>query len=218
MLGGLHVEMASLKVLGNWLTGTGWAEALCSAGVVTQDVADSLLTASHLSRTRRAHQITVMYLCTLMCRAYQKHASSRDENEAVKIFHDSTDKSSKCRQFLYWANVLELELCCLQPVRTFREANVSLYVKARRKILPGMFAMDRPNYARGLSMHYRDMCVLPNKHPDMYNQFRNNNFVVHKTKRFCDSTVKGEGGAVDSLKILQRFEDGLLLGQSCQEW
>lgn len=49
MLGGLHVEMASWKVLGKWLTGTGWAETVCSAGVVTQGVAESLLTASHLS-------------------------------------------------------------------------------------------------------------------------------------------------------------------------
>ena len=43
------------KLLGKWLTGTGWAETVYSAGVVTQGVAESLLNASHLSRTRRAH-------------------------------------------------------------------------------------------------------------------------------------------------------------------
>ena len=60
MLGGLHMEMASWKMLDNWLTGTGWAETVCSAGGVTQGVAESLLTASHLSRTRRAHQVTIL--------------------------------------------------------------------------------------------------------------------------------------------------------------
>ena len=57
MLGGLHIEMASLKMLGKWLTGSGWTDLLCNAGVATQGVAESFLTASHVARTRRAHQV-----------------------------------------------------------------------------------------------------------------------------------------------------------------
>ena len=71
-----------------------------------------------------------------------------------------------------------------------------------------MFALDSHNYARWLSVHYRDMCELPHKHPDVYAEFRNGSFVVHKTKRLFSSialdhaheqvnaVVKGEGHAV----------------------
>ena len=52
------------------------------------------------------------------------------------------------------------------------------------------------------------MCELPTKHPDVYTQFMNGNFVVHKTKSLfsaialdhaheqVNAGVKGEGGAV----------------------
>ena len=66
------------------------------------------------------------------------------------------------------ATVLDFELLCLQLVRAIREADFSLYLKAIRELLPWMFALDSHNYARWLSVHYRDMCELPLKHPDVY--------------------------------------------------
>lgn len=57
MLGGLHIEMAAFKMLGKWLTGSGWPEVMCNAGVATQGVAESFLSASHIARTKRAHQV-----------------------------------------------------------------------------------------------------------------------------------------------------------------
>jgi len=146
MLGGLHVEMASWKMLGKWLTSSGWAETVCTAGVVTQGVAESLLTASHLSRTRWAQKVTMISLYILMCRAYQGYASGTGENETVKTFCEcKEDKSTRCPQFLYWSDALELQLQCLQLVRSLREANFSLYVKAIKLILPWRFALDHPN-------------------------------------------------------------------------
>ena len=203
------MEMASWKMLGKWLTGTGWAETVCRAGVVTQGVAESLLTERHLSRTRRAHQVTIISLYILMCRTYQEYTSGTGENETIKTFHEwKEDKSTRCPQFLYWSDALDLQLHCLRLVRALREADFSLYVKAIKLILPWMFALDHPNYARCLSVHYRDMCEFPTKHPEVYTQFTNGNFVVHKTKSLfsaialdhaheqVNAGVKGEGGAV----------------------
>ena len=68
--------------------------------------------------------------------------------------------------------------------------------------------MDHTNYARWLSVHHRDMCVLQSTHPDVYKHFSEGCFTVHKTTRqFSDialdqaheqvnAEVKGEGGAV----------------------
>ena len=104
--------------------------------------------------------------------------------------------------------MLDFELVCLQLVRAIREADFSLYLKGIRQLLPWMFAMDSHNYTRWLSVHYRDMCELPLKHPDVYAEFCNGSFVVHKTKRLFSSIaldhahkqvnaiVKGEGAAV----------------------
>ena len=91
------------------------------------------------------------------------------------------ENMKNCPQFLYWATVLDFELVCLQLVRAIREADFSLYLKGIRELLSWMFALDSHNYARWLSVHYRDMCELPLKHPDVYAEFRNGSFVVHKT-------------------------------------
>ena len=81
MLGGLHIEMAAFKMLGKWLNCSGWAEALCNAGVATQGVADSFLAASHLTRTRRAHQVTTASLNLLMSKGYEEYLAKVDDNQ-----------------------------------------------------------------------------------------------------------------------------------------
>ena len=69
MFGGLHIEMAALKTIGDWLESSGWAEALVQAEIATVGTADSLHKASHVMRTRKAHQITE--LCCLIYSATQ---------------------------------------------------------------------------------------------------------------------------------------------------
>jgi len=39
LLGGLHIEMALLRMLGHWLNGSGWIQCLVQAGVATAGVA-----------------------------------------------------------------------------------------------------------------------------------------------------------------------------------
>ena len=51
MLGGLHIEMAFWKALGDLLAGSGWTNALTEADVASSGVY-SFLKASHLTRTR----------------------------------------------------------------------------------------------------------------------------------------------------------------------
>ncbi len=51
MLGGLHIAIATLNVIGKLLAGSGWTEAIVDAGVVTPGVADSFLKGKHVTRT-----------------------------------------------------------------------------------------------------------------------------------------------------------------------
>ena len=102
MLGGLSIEMAAFKMLGKWLSCSGWAEALCNAGVATQGVADSFLAASHLTLTRRVHQVTAASLYVLMCEGYEEYLAKVDSNEQVTSFQEwKKEMQRKCPQFFF---------------------------------------------------------------------------------------------------------------------
>ena len=114
LLGGLHIEMAAFKALGRWVDGSGWTEALVNASVTTSGVANSFITASHITRTRRAHQLTAASLYILMRKAYADYFESYESNGKAQTLNEwKEEKLKKCPQFLYWATVVDLELLCL---------------------------------------------------------------------------------------------------------
>ena len=84
-LGGLHIEMASFKMLGKWVAGSGWADVMCNAGVATQGVTDSFLTASPVTRTRRAHQATAASLYLLMHKTYEAYKTKQQYDELLSF-------------------------------------------------------------------------------------------------------------------------------------
>ena len=73
IFGGLHIEMAALKTLGDWMRGSGWVQSLVQADIATPGTADSFLRAAHVTRSRIAHQITATTLHILQRRAYTRH-------------------------------------------------------------------------------------------------------------------------------------------------
>jgi len=42
MMGGLHIEMALLSAMGDWLNGSGWVAVMTTANVTTEGRADAL--------------------------------------------------------------------------------------------------------------------------------------------------------------------------------
>ena len=61
-VGGLHIEMALWSTIGDLLECSGWTDARIEAAVSSPAVsspgtADSFLKASHLTKTRRVHQV-----------------------------------------------------------------------------------------------------------------------------------------------------------------
>jgi hypothetical protein len=62
MLGGLHIEMTILKILGTWLDGSGWSTALMNSDITTPGKAESFLSGSQVTRTRYVHQVTAAAL------------------------------------------------------------------------------------------------------------------------------------------------------------
>ena len=147
MFGGLHVEMAALKALGSLLSGSGWAEAIADAGFVTSGSAEGLLSASHMRRCRRAHEVTLASLYILQRLAFE------NLGDAELTFEDwCCQQSVEHCQFAFWSNVMKFQTAVLLFVRSLREANFALYVDSLTNLMPWFFVLDRTNYARWLSV------------------------------------------------------------------
>ena len=71
--GGLHIEMAMLKVIGDWLDGSGWTHVMTSANVATEGRAAGIQKSSHTSRGQWAHQVTAAALFILLHRSYDEY-------------------------------------------------------------------------------------------------------------------------------------------------
>lgn len=161
MFGGLHVEMALWNTIGDLLECSGWTDALIDAGVSSSGTADSFLKASHLTKTRRAHQVTLLALCRLQHSAWQKFISSVSESDELSFETWQKRMILNCPTFLYWNIVMEFEMMVLIFVRAHRTRNFDLYVEALEELLPWFFALDHINYARWLPIHIRDMRSIP---------------------------------------------------------
>ncbi len=192
-----------MKTYGDYLDGSGWTNALVQAGIASSGTADSFLRASHLTRTRHAHQVTALVLAKLQDEAFL-HAGGVFTDEAKEAW--KLEMTQKSPTFQYWDTVLNMELMGLMFIRSHREGNFSLYVECLKAIVPWFFALDHHNYARWIPIHIRDMESLP---ASILIEFEENGcWIIQKTSnRFSsiaidqaheqnNAIVKGSGGAV----------------------
>lgn len=70
-MGGLHIEMVTHKMLGQWLDGSGWSTVLSESGVTTSGRADNAVKGGHVTRARYFHQVTAASLYILQQDAYK---------------------------------------------------------------------------------------------------------------------------------------------------
>ena len=210
MMGGLHIEMATLKTLGDWLEGSGWVQALVQADLATPGTADSFLQAAHVMRTRRVHQVTLAALYILKHRAYDDYCllCARERRNVLGFMEWCDEREDVCPQFRYWAIAMKLELYMLVLVRSLRQGSFEMYLDALAEHAPWFHAFNHTNYARWVPVHLRDMIELSTKHPEVAAEFNHGNFTIQITNRVFSSIaidqaheqhnayVKGDGGAV----------------------
>ena len=219
-LGGLHIEMCCLKMIGEWLQDNGWVEAIVQAKVASPGTADSFLKATHVSRTRRAHQITASCLFILLKKEFD-HSLEKNYADMSTTMEEWCEAQSLQRpQFKFWYIALNLQLLVLAYIRSIREGNFPLYIDALTKLAAWCFSMDHTNYARLLPVHVRDVASLGERHPQILQEFCSGRFTVQKThNQFSamaidqaheqnNAIVKGDGGAIgltQNPELLQRW-------------
>ena len=135
MFGGLHIEMAALKTLGDWLADSGWTAAITDANIASSGVADSLLAASHLSRTRHAHEVTACSLHIMMKKAYTRYVERENRMEMLSFKDWKTSRIASSPQFQYWSITLDFELTVLIFVQLISCGNFALCKDALSKML-----------------------------------------------------------------------------------
>lgn len=142
LFGGLHIEMAFLRTLGDWLKGSGWVEAVVQAGISTIGTADSFLKVTHVSRTKRAHQVTVAALYILQHAAYDNYINMHSSSDVLSFDEWCNRQKDTIPQFQYWATVMELELSPLVFERSLRLGSFQMYLDALTDLTPWFFALD----------------------------------------------------------------------------
>ena len=226
MAGGLHIEMTAFKIIGNLIDESGWTTAIFKAGVASSGVADSLLKATHVTRTRHAHQITADSLSILQHDVNERYKETLLVGENVLDFTDWCGKMrAEQPQFKYWSFVLEMELIIFQIIESIRTGNFLSYRESLSMFIPWVFSFDHINYARWLSVHIRDMFSLSETHPVIYKEFVAGTFVAHKTNRpffamaldqaheQANVNVKGDGGAVGLTENPNALQRWMVAGQ-----
>ena len=102
--------MGFLALIGSFVTGSGWVEALEESGVATSGKADSFLRGAHVKRSRYAHVKRSRYAHQVTaCSLYQLLSDAHSESSATDFETFSNEKSS-VPQFRFWLITLELEL------------------------------------------------------------------------------------------------------------
>ena len=220
MFGGLHIEMALWSTIGEILDSSGWTTALCDAGVASPGIADSFLKASHLTRTRHAHQVTLIALSRLQRDAWQNFISSCSESDQVSFKAWREDMISKSPTFRFWDIILNFEMMVLVFIRAHRTKNFKLYVETLEQLVPWFLALDRINYARWIPIHIRDMKSIPASISEEFERC----WVVQKTQNVfsCmpldqaheqnNELVKGSGGAVGLTENPTAFRRWMVAG------
>ena len=113
LLGGLHTETTANKVLGHWLEGSGWEEAV-------QEICESFLKASYVTRTRHAHQVAASALHILQKKSYDVFVESLSQCPPESFSFWCTRRKDKHPKFFYWHTTLELWLLMLAFVHSLR--------------------------------------------------------------------------------------------------
>ena len=95
MMGGLHIEMVVLKILGELLSGSGWVHTLSEARVLTEGRADACLKASHIARSMYVHEVTSATIYILQSKSYQKYLSNTCSDEKPSSFEEWKQNQGK---------------------------------------------------------------------------------------------------------------------------
>ena len=119
------------------------------------------LKASHITRTRHAHQVTAATLFILQKQAYDAYVEAT-ATPPLEFDAWCLQQQHAIPQCKYWSLTLEFELTVLIFVKCLHFLDFNLYTDSLTQLVPWLSALNHTNYARYLPVHIRDMLGLRN--------------------------------------------------------
>lgn len=143
-------------------------------------------------REEEEEQLNVELVNSVLER-YRSAASAKERGEAYLVLcnaavHINTllnrfKQVISSQLFKFWDDYVTMVLLLLKFIRTERESNWKLHLEATTEMIPHFCSMDRVNYARWLPVYIMDMRQLPEKAPEVYNEFMNGNHAVSRSSQ-----------------------------------
>lgn len=205
-LGGLHISMNFLKVIGQHMSDCGLTEVWEESKLLGPNVADQVMAGKAYARATRAHKLTYQALWQLLlpkllayidCSDNEsnfvlkipssddptefaillENLSSKRFSEVISSFIQTIVEKNHTSQF--WWNYIEMVGILLQFIRAQRDGLWELHKFAFSRMLPFFFRYDHTNYARWGSIYLAEMEQIPEP---VLAEFLDGNFVVKETK------------------------------------
>ena len=174
LMGTLHIEMALINAIGNWIQGSGWVEAFVQANITTADRIDSFLNGSKVKTTHHAHQLSWAVLIKLSHSAFDDQSKF---NNYVDWRNHLMEKNANAN---YWFQLIQLETLLFTFIKSLRDADFELFLDCLKSINKWMFSLDHLHYARWLTVFIKDLEQL---NPEVLNAFKKGCFIVKPSKR-----------------------------------
>ena len=117
------------------------------------------------------------------------------ELEELRVKYEEFGQRSSSKMSSYWRSYIEMACLLLRFIRSIREGDWNLHLACIRDMFPWMFAYDRTNYSRYLSVYWCDMMSLEDTHPSTHEAFKAGDSVVQRSSSAfsqvaVDQTIK----------------------------
>ncbi|CAH1225893.1 unnamed protein product [Diabrotica balteata] len=172
-LGGFHIVMNFLKIIGQFMTDSGLADVWLDSGLYAQSTIDGILSGKKYNKAIQAHKLTrkedVMQLSDKILTLTRELLTEFPEFIAAQT---ATGK--------YWNAYLEMVDILLEFQFSERSGNWEIHLSSFRKMLPYFFAFDHVNYSRWGTIYLMDMYKLHGEAPEVHEECMNENFVVKR--------------------------------------
>lgn len=198
-LGGLHISMTFLKVLGQHMSDSGLQQIWEESGILGPNSAEKVMDGKSYAKGIRAHKLTWQALWRLLLPQIQCYLEAKDQDMAhrlseaaekqdietlitllgsesflthVSLFLETKDDDVT---FKFWWQYLNMVSILLKFIRAQREGLWDSHLDAFHAMLPYFHRYDHFNYARWGTVYLSEMNQLPE---DIAHEFRQGNFVV----------------------------------------
>ena len=199
-MGGLHISMNFMKVIGQHMESSGLKGVWVESGVLAEGAAEKVMAGKDYNKAMRLHKMTWQALWREFLPLIERHLEESDPefaeflrgtdnyDQLSELFTErrftnalsSYEENEKNLNIKFWFGYVEMVAILLRHTRAQREANWNLHLQSFSEMLPYMTKYDHYNYSRWGPVYLNEMSKLPKS---VKEEFLKGNWVVKRSHR-----------------------------------